>query len=276
MEVLESGAGSRRLDEAVASIPLFQGLDAAERAELIGQARLIIFRQGEMVFREGDASRSLFILLDGRVQLFTRDYEGNRILLGTIEPDGNFGVRGLLSGAPRAAFAIAVEETFIAELPGDAVRGLMERSPGIREVLESYAKRHQQEWDSRRVQAGAVDRRQHPRLIVQRPVAFVLLSAVGVDEAVLERAHRATSVDLSLAGIRLRVDDPALGGMAVGARLSLEIFLDETRGKVKGMAIVRNRTPTDSAGVTLLGVQFQEMPVEATVQLKGFIYGSAP
>ena len=63
------------------------------------------FKQGEIVFREGDPATELYIVKSGRVVIAS----GNR-LLATIEDNGIFGEMALIDNSPRSATVTAATD----------------------------------------------------------------------------------------------------------------------------------------------------------------------
>jgi CRP/FNR family cyclic AMP-dependent transcriptional regulator len=55
-----------------------------------------------MLVRERDAGHSLFVVLDGRIRIFTENQDGRRFVLGAYGPGTLFG-EGALDGGPRSA-----------------------------------------------------------------------------------------------------------------------------------------------------------------------------
>ena len=92
-------------------VPLFQLLDQDELNELASHLDEAHFRQGEFVFREGDAGGTMHLVVSGRVETFIRDEDGQRVVLAEVEPGEMFGELSLLDGEPRSASAVAVEST---------------------------------------------------------------------------------------------------------------------------------------------------------------------
>jgi CRP-like cAMP-binding protein len=60
---------ARALDALVLEAPVFEGLDAAQAAQLAGCAHTAGWEQGEMLFREGDSADLFYIVRRGRVAL---------------------------------------------------------------------------------------------------------------------------------------------------------------------------------------------------------------
>ena len=63
------------------------------------------FKQGEVVFREGDPATELYVVKSGRVDISS----GNR-LLATIGENGIFGEMALIDKAPRSATVTAATD----------------------------------------------------------------------------------------------------------------------------------------------------------------------
>ncbi len=61
---------SVRLMDVISKIPFFVPLQETEREELAEDATMHVFSAGEMIIREGDTGRSVYIILDGRVKVF--------------------------------------------------------------------------------------------------------------------------------------------------------------------------------------------------------------
>ena len=63
------------------------------------------FKQGEIIFREGDPATELYVIKSGRVDIST----GNR-LLATLDDNGIFGEMALIDKTPRSATVTAATD----------------------------------------------------------------------------------------------------------------------------------------------------------------------
>ena len=95
--------GFMRLQGALLSTPIFRSLGKRELRGLEDIANLHFFSADQLVFQEGDPGRSVYIILDGRVQVFTKDREGKEFPLATLKSNQFFGEMALLSGKPRSS-----------------------------------------------------------------------------------------------------------------------------------------------------------------------------
>ena len=87
---------------------------AAERlAEL---SEMLEIKKGGFIFREGDASDGLYILVDGKIEICREDASGKRFQIALVEPNSYFGEFGVLDGQPRSAAAAAVEDSVLAKI----------------------------------------------------------------------------------------------------------------------------------------------------------------
>lgn len=76
------------------------------------------FRDGEIIFREGDASQSAFVLLSGEVVLTKKGARGD-IQLATLGAGEMFGEMGVLDGSIRSATARAKGSVSVRVIPRD-------------------------------------------------------------------------------------------------------------------------------------------------------------
>jgi CRP-like cAMP-binding protein len=121
--------------EALASVPLFAGLDRASLDSVGRGMRTRRFRRGEVIFHVGDPGDALFVVVSGAVKITLPSEAGDEAILATLRPGDFFGELALLDGAPRSASAAALEPTETLVLPRDRFRDLVAREPAIRDAL---------------------------------------------------------------------------------------------------------------------------------------------
>src|SRR5262249_53544772 len=89
----------------LADVPLFQLLDAEERAALAARVGTLIKPAGTLLFSYGDPGDSLYIVHEGEVEIFFKNDTGERVVLETAGKGDFFGEVSLLDGGPRTASA---------------------------------------------------------------------------------------------------------------------------------------------------------------------------
>jgi uncharacterized membrane protein len=91
--------------------PMFALLDEEELRTLSGLLETRRFVRGETVFSSGDVGDCLYIVRQGRVQVYVETTEGEKIVFGDNGPGDVFGEISLLDGGPRTATAVAAEDS---------------------------------------------------------------------------------------------------------------------------------------------------------------------
>ena len=92
----------------------FKGLGSTELASFFDNVQVRAYPAGKMVFTPEDtACEQLYILRQGRVNLYRLTASGKRLLTAQILPGEVFGVRGMLGRTIQGNFAEAVEDSSI-------------------------------------------------------------------------------------------------------------------------------------------------------------------
>lgn len=100
-------------------IPLCRGLTELEASQILVIAEETSLRRGDVVFNEGDPGDSLYLLLDGTLEILKKDKAGESLSLAKLSDGSVVGEMGLLSGqAPRSATAVAESDARLLKLSG--------------------------------------------------------------------------------------------------------------------------------------------------------------
>jgi CRP-like cAMP-binding protein len=113
-------------------------LSLLERRTLIGRFKLREIPAGAVVIREGQPSDALCIGLAGRLQVFRRDGEGERIL-GTLGAGDIYGEMSLLTGGPAVASIRAETKVWSLALPRRDFEQIITGRPALRQLLDRLA-----------------------------------------------------------------------------------------------------------------------------------------
>jgi len=97
------------LDQFLASIPLFAGLEPSALRDLRLAAEPFAFAAGEFLFRQDDAADGVYVVTGGEVTLNARTPGDGLVELARIGPGALIGEFCLLDGGRRSAEALATE-----------------------------------------------------------------------------------------------------------------------------------------------------------------------
>jgi CRP-like cAMP-binding protein len=263
--------GFMRLQGALLSTPIFRSLGKKELRGLEDIANLHLFSGGQLVFQEGDPGRSVYVILDGRVQVFTQDHEGKEFPLATLESNQFFGEMALLSGKPRSSSVATARESLLAEFSYKNMQRLMMRYPQIKEVLVQYFREREEDSKKKRSEANIQERRKEPRFKERLLISFGVWPLESLPEEMINHTYKATSADISISGMMLVAMGPAMEAFHAGCRLQLEIHLPSRFGTVETQGLVRHVIP--EGNTVKLGVDFVDTPAEDKKRLQKFLYG---
>jgi CRP-like cAMP-binding protein len=262
---------SGSFEAALLATPLLSSLSGTERRRLVEAANLHLVSPGETIIREGDPGRSLYIVLDGRVRVFTRDYQGGELQLSILGPDQFFGEASLLTGRPRTGSVVALEETLLSEFSFVSARRLVLRFPRFRDIIITHHLERLQDLKNKRAAAGALERRRHPRRRERPPLKGTISPTPEFSEAAAARISQATSVEISLGGVLVEVEDLEPRAMVPGSRLRLTIELPSPWGEIHTEIIVSHLRP-GSQSSSLAG-EFVGLTDTDRNRLEDFLYG---
>ncbi len=113
---------------------LVDPVDPLETTKLLVEQYGRRFRQGEVLFREGEPPKEAFLLHEGRVRLLKRVRLAERSLT-VLEAGDLFGEGALLEGVARSSTALALSDGVAVALDARAFRTVVERFPALSEHL---------------------------------------------------------------------------------------------------------------------------------------------
>ncbi len=105
-------------------VDLFGGLVMEDLAEISRIAHPESFREGTLVFGQGDPGVALYVIIAGSVELFL-DQKTGPIPLAELRPHAYFGEMALLDDKPRSASARAKEILKVLRIGKEEFRDLL-------------------------------------------------------------------------------------------------------------------------------------------------------
>lgn len=119
----------------LAQVPLFFPLSEEERTRLGESVTLVRVDQGDVLLRRGDPGESMFLLLEGLLEVHIDVGDGVEEKVGTIPPGKALGELSLLTGAPRSATLVAATPALLFEIGRGHLEPLLTSRPSLAESL---------------------------------------------------------------------------------------------------------------------------------------------
>jgi CRP/FNR family cyclic AMP-dependent transcriptional regulator len=115
----------------LADVPIFRLLDDRERAALASLLERRHCNPGDTIFHQGEPGDEIFLVNEGRVQVYVESDVGDRIILAENTRGDVFGEISLLDGGPRSAAAVAVEPSELMSLDRERLLELVQKFPHV-------------------------------------------------------------------------------------------------------------------------------------------------
>lgn len=104
------------LKQFLVNTPFFGGLTDETLDRLVSRLKRSTVREGELIFREGDTGRSMYIVESGEVLMFRLGATGKEVHLVRLSPGNFFGETTLIEMQPRPWNARAERDCQLLEL----------------------------------------------------------------------------------------------------------------------------------------------------------------
>jgi CRP-like cAMP-binding protein len=125
------------IDERLAEVPLFKGLDKKHLRQISSLATQIDGKEGKVLTKEGEIGNEFIIVLEGEVEV----REGDKVV-ATRGPGDYIGEIALLDNRPRTATVVAKTPVTIEVIGRREFNTLLHDNPEINEhVLATMAQR---------------------------------------------------------------------------------------------------------------------------------------
>jgi CRP/FNR family cyclic AMP-dependent transcriptional regulator len=117
--------------ELLGRVPVLSTLEHDDLQRIAQLAVPRTFEPGQIVFREGDASDTCYIVRSGRARAVREHPDGRTITLATFGSGDIFGELAMFEDERRSATVEAVQRTSVVAVLGPDMRRLMVEHPGI-------------------------------------------------------------------------------------------------------------------------------------------------
>ena len=120
-------------------IPIFAGLPLQVLAEVLHGMAVHHIPEQAVVVRAGAPGTSLFLIQRGSVKVVQHEATGTEVLLATLQEGQLFGEKAFLTGQPRTATVIALEETEVLELTRQTFDTLLAKYPRLAPITQTWS-----------------------------------------------------------------------------------------------------------------------------------------
>jgi signal transduction histidine kinase len=206
---------------ALLRVPAFCRLTESQAGLLAASSATRQVAPGEIVFREGEASDGLHVVLAGRLRIYKRADDVTEVDLSVAGAGDSYGEMALLDGGERSANVVALEASEILVLGRDAFLRLLSDSPALLESVMSQLTRAVRETSGRLLREELEQRALAAEMEAEKYRALAEMVA-GV-------AHEINTplgtVNMAVSIIRERLESPVFRdavGSGRGARIAYE------------------------------------------------------
>ena len=126
-------------------LPVLADVDLGQLDDIAHQLRTLVVSRGETIFREGEMSDGMFLVLRGEVSVQVVDDVGQIVELTRLSQGGFFGEFAVLGSPLRTALVMATTRVELLDIDGEVFEMLTERSAKFRDAIH-------REWETRQRQ----------------------------------------------------------------------------------------------------------------------------
>ncbi|MBC8210829.1 MAG: Crp/Fnr family transcriptional regulator [Gammaproteobacteria bacterium] len=101
----------KKIVETLHKTSLFQGLDEVDIKQVASQVVTREYPKNSIVVTQGDDTDSLYIIMEGKVDVFLQNDKGKEIIINSLSECDSFGELAPLGGIPRQASIITTENS---------------------------------------------------------------------------------------------------------------------------------------------------------------------
>jgi CRP/FNR family transcriptional regulator, cyclic AMP receptor protein len=202
-----------RIAHILSETGLFGCLLEDTLGEIAGRAMTRRLQKSDILFHQGDAGGSLFVVAEGTIKLYLISEMGDEIVLATVRRPDMFGELAVLDAGPRSASARALEDSLLISLTREAFTELMVREPNLNQAVVASL--------------GALVRRS-----LEQASDLVFLDLPGrVAKILLSLASDVSAGEDGTTLLDLHFTQSTLAGMVGGSRPSVNQILKSFEGR---------------------------------------------
>jgi small-conductance mechanosensitive channel/CRP-like cAMP-binding protein len=126
--------GAAEVREALAHVPIFENiLSSAQLETLVSSCEVRLIAPGITFIRQGEAGKSMFVLLDGAARVQVAMPDGETRDVAVLASGDILGEMSLMTGAPRTTTVTSITAVRLLEVTNQAMEQLLAAEPGLLE-----------------------------------------------------------------------------------------------------------------------------------------------
>ena len=128
---LKTATGSKQLMKLtlISKLDIFRDLSDEEVEQVEAMVRMIDCKAGHVFFSPDEKVEVLYMLKKGKVQIYTINQDGRRLIIDTLGPGTFFGEMSLTAQSMQESFAEAIEDSLICVLGRSDIEALIMYKP---------------------------------------------------------------------------------------------------------------------------------------------------
>lgn len=140
---------------ALRAVDIFRGFNVDELTTLAGRLQPAPYVQGDVLVRQGAAASRLYIIVEGRADVFVESSGGERARVAELGPGDFFGEMGLMTGEPRTATVIAKTKMLCYRIDKHAFADLITSRTDVAEEISTLLAKRRSELEATREDLSA-------------------------------------------------------------------------------------------------------------------------
>lgn len=126
----------------ISLVPIFNHLENEQMDEIMNATKSLSFKKGEIIYKAGDESDSLYIVSRGRIKIYHLSENGKEQLLRILDPGDFTGELALFKEDVHEAYAEAMVDTNVCTITRQELQGYLIKYPSISlKVLTEFSQR---------------------------------------------------------------------------------------------------------------------------------------
>lgn len=123
-------------------VPIFNHLQDEQMDEIMGLTKHTSYKKGEIIYRDGDKSDSLYIVRSGRIRIYRLSESGKEQLVRILSPGDFTGELALFRESIHTSYAEAMRNTDVCMITREDLQQLLIRFPSISlRILSEFSNR---------------------------------------------------------------------------------------------------------------------------------------